>query len=221
VSDSISVLIVDDDALTRLGIRTVLSSEDDIVVVGEAASGRQAITMADALQPDVVLMDIQLPDLDGIAATERITLTQPEGEHDIRVIALTTFNYDEYVYRSLRAGASGFLLKRTPAEEIIETIRVVAAGEELPSQAVTREVIARFTNAELPETRAPLPHVLTAREAEILALIGRGLANAEIAEHLNLSIDTVKTHAKHVYMKCGVRDRVQAVIVAFELGLAP
>jgi len=221
VSDSISVLIVDDDALTRLGIRTVLASEQDIVVVGEAASGRQAITMAESLQPDVVLMDIQLPDLDGIVATERITSTPPQGDHDIRVIALTTFNYDEYVYRSLRAGASGFLLKRTPAEEIIETIRVVAAGEELPSQAVTRQVIARFTNSEPPETRAPLAHVLTAREAEILSLIGRGLANAEIAEHLNLSIDTVKTHAKHVYMKCGVRDRVQAVIVAFELGLAP
>jgi DNA-binding NarL/FixJ family response regulator len=221
VSESISVLIVDDDALTRLGIRTVLSSEDDIVVVGEAASGRQAITMTETLQPDVVLMDIQLPDLDGIAATERITSTPPVADHDVRVIALTTFNYDEYVYRSLRAGASAFLLKRTPAEEIIETIRIVAAGEELPSQAVTRDVIARFANADLPETRAPLPHVLTAREAEILALIGRGLANAEIAEHLNLSIDTVKTHAKHVYMKCGVRDRVQAVIVAFELGLAP
>ena len=150
MTESIHVLIVDDDALTRVGVRTVLSSEPDIVIVGEAATARQAIMFVQSVPTDVVLMDIQLPDMDGIVATQRVLAATRNADRPVRVIALTTFNYDEYVFRSLQAGASGFLLKRTPAEDIIETIRAVSRGSALPTATATRELIARFATAGSP-----------------------------------------------------------------------
>jgi DNA-binding NarL/FixJ family response regulator len=213
------VLIVDDDVPTRVGLVTILSGESDIEVVGEAANGRDACTLAIDLEPDVVLMDVQLPELDGIEATRLITANTTRTKTP-RVIVLTTFDLDEYAYKSLRVGASGFLLKRTRAEDLIDAVRVVAEGEELPMPATTRRLIANLSaqqSAHEREWRAI--DDLTDREQQVLVFIARGYSNQEIAGELTLSVDTVKTHVKRVYAKLGARDRVHAVIAAYESGL--
>jgi DNA-binding NarL/FixJ family response regulator len=215
---SIGVLLVDDQALVRSGFRMVLEAEDDIEVVGEAGTGRQAIDSTHRLNPDVVLMDVRMPELDGIAATREIA---GEGPSDSpRVLILTTFDLDEYVYDALGAGASGFLLKDVPPEQLVEGIRVVAGGEALLAPAVTRRLIEDFSRARPARAeRPPGLDELTPRELEVLGQIARGLSNAEIAESLVVSETTVKTHVARVLMKLGLRDRVQAVVLAYESGL--
>jgi DNA-binding NarL/FixJ family response regulator len=215
---SIGVLLADDQALVRSGFRMVLEAEDDIEVVGDAANGRQAIDSARRLKPDVVLMDVRMPELDGIAATREIA-GAPEG-HGPRVLILTTFDLDEYVYDALGAGASGFLLKDAPPEQLAAGIRVVANGEALLAPAVTRRLIEDFSRARPPRTDEP-PGLdeLTPREREVWTLLARGLSNAEIAESLVVGETTVKTHVARVLMKLGLRDRVQAVVLAYESGV--
>ena len=216
MTPSIRALVVDDDVTTRVGIRTILTSEPGIDVVGEAATGADACRMADELAPDIVLMDVQLPDLDGIEATRRIT--SAEGDHP-RVVVLTTFDIDEYVYRSLRAGASAFLLKRSKAEDLVDTVRAVADGATLPTPAATMRLISTFAD-ERPERPGPtFVPPLTDRETDVLVLIARGYSNTEIADRLAISFETVRTHVKHVYAKCGAKDRAHAVIAAYESGL--
>jgi DNA-binding NarL/FixJ family response regulator len=214
---SIGVLIADDQALFRSGFRMVLEAEEDIEVVGEAGTGRQAIDSVRRLKPDVVLMDVRMPELDGIAATREIV---GEGDQAARVLILTTFDLDEYVYDALAAGASGFLLKDAQPEELVAGIRVVAEGEALLAPAVTRRLIADFSRARPGRVESP-PGVdeLTPREREVWGLLARGLSNAEIAEELIVSETTVKTHVARVLMKLGLRDRVQAVVLAYESGL--
>ncbi|HET6550731.1 MAG TPA: response regulator transcription factor [Solirubrobacter sp.] len=212
---SIRVLICDDQSLVRAGFRLVLENHDDIEVVGEAANGEEAVYSAGRLQPDVVLMDIRMPELDGIAATRRIV-----AEHGTRVLVLTTYDLDEYVYDALQAGASGFLLKDTPPAQLADGIRSIAAGEALLAPSVTRRLIEEF--ARIGGTHRARPAELdglTPRELDVLLLLARGLSNAEIAESLVLSDTTVKTHVTHVLSKLGVRDRVQAVVLAYESGL--
>lgn len=215
---SIRVLIADDQALVRSGFRMVLDAEDDLEVVGEAANGRQAIDSVRRLKPDVVLMDIRMPELDGIAATREIA--GDDGDGLARVLILTTFDLDEYVYDALGAGASGFLLKDAPPEQLIAGIRVVAAGEALLAPAITRRLIEDFSRARPARSETP-PGLdeLTPRELEVLGLLARGLSNAEIAESLIVGETTVKTHVARVLMKLGLRDRVQAVVLAYESGL--
>ena len=212
---SVRVLICDDQALVRAGFRKLLESAPGIEVVGEAEDGLQAVDLTARRAPDVVLMDIRMPRLDGIEATRRIA----EGR-DARVLILTTFGLDEYVFGSLRAGASGFLLKDAPPEDLLAAIGVVARGEALLAPAVTRSVIEEFARRS-PDEAPPLPALdeLTERELEVLRLIAAGRSNAEIAEALVVSGATVKTHVGHVLMKLGLRDRVQAVIFAYESGL--
>jgi DNA-binding NarL/FixJ family response regulator len=215
---SIGVLLVDDQALVRSGFRMVLEAEDGIEVVGEAATGRQAIDSTHRLNPDVVLMDVRMPELDGIAATREIV--GGEGERSARVLILTTFDLDEYVYDALGAGASGFLLKDVPPERLVEGIRVVASGDALLAPAVTRRLIEDFSRARPARAeRPPGLDELTPRELEVLGLMARGLSNAEIAESLVVGETTVKTHVARVLMKLGLRDRVQAVVLAYESGL--
>jgi DNA-binding NarL/FixJ family response regulator len=210
------VLIADDQALVRAGFRKLLESAPDIEVVGEAEDGRHAVDQARRLLPTLVLMDIRMPRLDGIEATRRLT-AHGDG---IRVLILTTFGLDEYVYEALRAGASGFMLKDAPPEELLAAITVIARGDALIAPAVTRAVIEEFVRrSPVPTAAAPLLDELTAREREVLALLARGLSNAEIAELLVVSDGTVKTHVAHVLAKLGVRDRVQAVIAAYESGV--
>jgi DNA-binding NarL/FixJ family response regulator len=211
------VLIVEDDVATRIGLETILSAESDIEVVGHAATGLEGCRLAGELAPHVVLMDVQLPELDGIEATRRIT-SGDATEQRPRVIVLTTYDYDEYVFRSLRAGASGFLLKRTRAEELVDAIRVVAAGDALPMARSTQRLIEGFAGVQGGGEWAGV-QALTERESEVLTLVARGYSNDEIARHLHLSPETVKTHVKHVYTKLGSRDRAQAVIAAYESGL--
>jgi DNA-binding NarL/FixJ family response regulator len=215
---SIGVLLVDDQALVRSGFRMVLEAEDGIEVVGEAATGRQAIDSTHRLKPDLVLMDVRMPELDGIAATREIVGEQP-GESP-RVLILTTFDLDEYVYDALGAGASGFLLKDVPPQQLVEGIRVVASGDALLAPAVTRRLIEDFSRAR-PARAEPPPGLdeLTPRELEVMGLMARGMSNAEIAESLIVSETTVKTHVARVLMKLGIRDRVQAVVLAYESGL--
>jgi len=217
---SIGVLIADDQALVRAGFRMVLEAEDDIAVVGEAANGEQAVHGAQRLRPDVVLMDIRMPELDGIAATRRIARGAPAPEAPARVLILTTFDLDEYVYDALGAGASGFLLKDSPPEQLVTAIRVVAGGEALLAPSVTSRLIEQFARGRA-GAQAPPPGYdeLTAREAEVFALLARGLSNAEIAEQLVLGETTVKTHVARLLAKLGLRDRVQAVVLAYESGL--
>ena len=212
------VLIVDDQALVRAGFRMILEAEDDMEVAGEAADGRAAVEEARRLRPDVVLMDVRMPELDGIEAT-RMLLAQDGA--DTRVVMLTTFDMDEYVYEALRAGASGFLLKDVPPEQLVEGIRAVASGDALLAPSITRRVIEEFVSRPPGSPRTPPPEVeeLTPRESEVLTLLARGRSNAEIAEQLVVSDATVKTHVAHVLTKLGLRDRVQAVVFAYESGL--
>ena len=212
----IRVLLVDDDALMRAGLEAIFSSDDAIEVVGEAPDGRVAIERVRTLRPDVVLMDVRMPDVDGILATREIVSVAPST----RVVILTTFEDDEYIFGALTAGASGFLLKRTSPELLIEAIKAVAAGDSLLSPSVTRRVIDRM--ASLPSGEAVLDRrveQLTARERDVLEQLARGLSNAEIAAALVIEESTVKTHVKRILMKLGLRDRVQAVIFAYESGL--
>jgi DNA-binding NarL/FixJ family response regulator len=212
---SIRLLLADDQELVRTGFRLILSAEPDMVVVGEAADGSQAVDEAARLRPDVILMDVRMPGVDGIEATRRLGRIAPEPP---RVIILTTFDLDQYVYEALRAGASGFLLKDAPAAQLVEAIRVVAAGDALLAPAVTRRVIAEFARRPLPHD-VPALDQLTSREREVLTLIARGRSNAEIAAQLYISDATVKTHVKRVLAKLDLRDRVQAVVLAYETGL--
>jgi DNA-binding NarL/FixJ family response regulator len=209
-----SVLVVDDQELVRAGLCTVLDRHDGIEVVGDAADGRAAIEQARRLRPDVVLMDVRMPVLDGIAATREITAVPPAP----RVLVLTTFDLDEYVYEALRAGASGFLLKDTPPARLADAIRVIGEGDALLAPQITRRLVERFA-APRPEPPAALSE-LTEREVEVLRLVARGLSNAEIAERLVVSLPTVKTHVGRILMKLGLRDRVQAVVLAYESGVA-
>jgi DNA-binding NarL/FixJ family response regulator len=210
------VLIADDQALVRAGFRKLLEASG-IDVVGEAADGREAVDLARRLRPSIVLMDIRMPRLDGIEATRRLTA---DGD-GMQVLILTTFGLDDYVYEALRAGASGFMLKDAPPEELLAAIEVVARGDALIAAAVTRSVIEEFVRrAPSPSPPAPVLDALTEREREVLELLARGLSNAEIAERLVVSGGTVKTHVAHVLAKLGLRDRVQAVVLAYESGVA-
>jgi DNA-binding NarL/FixJ family response regulator len=212
-----SVLIADDQALVRMGLRKVFETEPEMTVAGEAADGEEAVAVARRLRPDVILMDIRMPTLDGIEATRRITSAQPGA----RVIILTTFGLDSYVYESLRAGASGFMLKDAPPEDITAAVRVVAAGDALLAPAVTRAVIEEF--ARRPPERTPTEpaalNELTPREHEVFGLLVRGLSNPEICQELVISDATAKTHVARILQKLSLRDRVQAVIFAYESGL--
>jgi DNA-binding NarL/FixJ family response regulator len=213
---SVKVLLVDDDDLMRAGLRAVLSSDAEIEVVGEAGDGREAATAVRVRRPDVVLMDVRMPDLDGIAATREVLAAAPET----RVVILTTFEQDDYVFGALSAGASGFLLKRSRPEELLAAIHTVAAGDSLLSPSVTRIVIERMAQQPPPDRKAfARLDELTPREREVLELLARGLSNAEIAGSLIVGEATVKTHVARVLRKLGVRDRVQAVVFAYESGL--
>jgi DNA-binding NarL/FixJ family response regulator len=211
----IGVLLADDQALVRAGFRMILKAEEGISVVGEATNGAEAVTLAAELEPQVVLMDVRMPELDGIEATRRILESQPDGP---RVLVLTTFSEDEYVYEALRAGASGFLLKDAPEVQLVAGIRIVAHGGSLFAPAVTRKLIERFAG-RAPAPPPPALDELTPRELEVLRLLARGLSNAEIAAEFVVSDHTVKTHVAHVLQKLDLRDRVQAVVVAYETGL--
>ena len=215
---SIRVLVVDDQDLVRAGFRMILDAHDDIDVVGEAENGEVAVAQAHALKPDVVLMDVRMPVMDGIEATRR--LAGADARDPVKVLVLTTFDLDEYVYEALRAGASGFLLKDVPRDELVRGIRVVADGEALLAPSVTRRLIEDFARRPVQADRSPARlDVLTGREREVLELVARGLSNTEIAEALYVSGATVKTHFGHVLMKLDLRDRVQAVILAYDVGL--
>jgi DNA-binding NarL/FixJ family response regulator len=212
----IRVLLVDDDDLMRAGLKAVLSSDSGVDVVGEAGNGRAAVERARALRPDLVLMDVRMPDLDGIAATREVVGTSPE----VKVVILTTFEQDDYIFGALHAGASGFLLKRTGPEELLAAIHTVAAGDSLLSPSVTRTVIDRMAHQPTPEVGSGRRlDELTPREREVLELLARGLSNAEIATDLVIEESTVKTHVKRILMKLRLRDRIQAVIFAYESGL--
>jgi DNA-binding NarL/FixJ family response regulator len=211
----IHVLLVDDQSLVRAGFRMILNAEPDIEVVGEAGGGLAAVTNAGALMPDVILMDVRMPDLDGIEATRRIV----RDEDSPRVLVLTTFDLDEYVYEALRAGASGFLLKDAPEEQLLAAIRVVAAGGSLFAPSVTRRLIQRFAEDRSPAAPPNALAELTERERGVLKLIARGLSNGEIAEELVVSEHTTKTHVSSILRKLDLRDRVQAVVLAYECGL--
>jgi DNA-binding NarL/FixJ family response regulator len=212
----VRVLLVDDDDLMRAGLTAVLSSDETIDVVGEAPNGRAAVERAIELRPDVVLMDVRMPGLDGIAATRELLAVSP----DAKVVVLTTFEQDDYIFGALSAGASGFLLKRTRPEELIAAIHTVAAGDSLLSPSVTRTVIQRVAGQPAPDAGAEAAlDELTARERDVLELIARGLSNGEIAATLVIEESTVKTHVRHILRKLRLRDRVQAVIFGYESGL--
>ena len=216
---SIRVLLVDDQALIRAGFRMILDAEEGIEVVGECADGTQAVDSARRLAPDVVLMDIRMPEMDGIEATRLIAGEGGDGGAP-RVLMLTTFDLDEYVYDALRAGASGFLLKDVPAEQLVDGIRVIAHGDALLAPSVTKRLIHEFSRSGAAQRSAPASlEDLTPRELEVFKLIARGMSNAEIAAELVVSETTVKTHVARVLMKLGVRDRVQAVVLAYESGV--
>ena len=211
---TIRVLVVDDQSMVRAGFRLLLADEPDIEVVAEASNGREAVAHAARLHPDVILMDIRMPELDGLEATRRILAT----DTDARVLVLTTFDLDDYVFEALRAGASGFVLKDDPPEQLLAAVRTVAAGEALLSPAVTRRVISHFTHAR---HQAPPPGMaeLTSRELEVFELLTRGLSNAEIGGELFISDTTVKTHVTRLLQKLGLRDRAQAIVLAYQTGL--
>jgi len=213
----IRVLLADDQALVRSGFRMILDARDDIEVVGEAGDGAEAVALARSLQPDAILMDVRMPRLDGVEATRRIVASGSPA----RVLILTTYDLDEYVYAAIRAGASAFLLKDVEPVQLVEAVRVVARGDALLAPTVTRRLLERFADT-LPGEPPPLPAelaALTPREREILELVAGGLSNAEIAERLVLGETTVKTHVSSILRKLGLRDRVQAVVLAYEAGL--
>ena len=214
----IDVLVVDDQALVRSGFRLILESEDDIRVVGEAGDGEEAIREAKRLEPDVVLMDIRMPRLDGVEATRRLV-----EDVDARVLILTTFDIDEYLFAAVRAGASGFLLKDVPPDELVAAIRAVARGDALIEPRMTRRLLTEF--ARQPEARNPEPPKelarLTPRELDVFREVARGCSNAEIASALYISETTVKSHVAHIFTKLHLRDRIQAVVLAYESGLLP
>jgi DNA-binding NarL/FixJ family response regulator len=212
----VSVLVADDQALVRAGFRSILEQQPDIVIAGEAGDGLAAVDLVRRRRPDVVLMDIQMPGVDGLEATRRILR---EAEHPVAVLMLTTFDLNEYVYEALRAGASGFLLKDVPPEQLIAAVRVVAAGDALIAPAITKRLIEQFARSAPPSAPPAALRELTPREVEVLILMARGLSNGEIAAELVLSEATVKTHVKNVLAKLRVRDRVQAVVLAYEAGL--
>ncbi|WP_433474786.1 response regulator [Spirillospora sp. CA-142024] len=217
MSESISVLVADDQALLRGSFRALIETAPGLSVVGEAADGAEAVELARSLRPDIVLMDVRMPVMDGIEATRRI-----RADTDVRVLILTMFDLDAYVFAALRAGAAGFLLKDTPPADLLAAVHVVAAGEGLLAPTVTRRLIEEF--ARRPEPGRPLPRRLdgvTEREREVLTLVGKGLSNGEIAEHLSLSLATVKTYVGRLLAKLHARDRSQLVIVAYETGLVP
>ena len=216
---SVRILIADDQALVRAGFRMILDAEEDLAVLGEASDGLEAVAMAGRLEPDVVLMDIRMPELDGIQATRRII--EAAGERPVRVLMLTTFDLNEYVYEALRAGASGFLLKDVPPEQLVAGIRVISEGEALLAPSITKRLIQEFAAAGPAQVEPPRGlDELTSRELEVFKLLARGLSNAEIAQELIVSETTVKTHVARVLMKLGLRDRVQAVVLAYESGVA-
>jgi DNA-binding NarL/FixJ family response regulator len=214
MTSPIRVVVADDQPLVRTGLRMVLSDVEDITIVGEAADGHEAIALAATEHPDVVLMDVRMPGLDGIDATRAVTAVDDPP----RVLVLTTFDLDEVVYDALRAGASGFLLKDVPADQLVEGIRLIAAGEALLAPSVTRRLIEEFSRRPR-ATTSDAVQSLTERESEVLRLVARGLSNPEIAAELLVSENTVKTHGARVLMKLGLRDRVQAVVLAYEVGL--
>jgi len=215
----IGVVVVDDQALVRAGFRLLVDSSADLEVLGEAADGMEAVRVVRQLRPDVVLMDIRMPEMDGIEATRQI-VGAPDGA-DTRVLILTTFDLDEYVYDAIRAGASGFLLKDTPPEELLDAIRVIAAGNALLAPSVTRTLIAEFAGRASPLMKsADALGMITPRENEVLLLIARGRSNGEIAEELHMSGATAKTHVSRLLSKLGARDRAQLVVIAYESGLA-
>jgi DNA-binding NarL/FixJ family response regulator len=216
VSEPIRVAVADDQALLRGSFRMLIDSAPDLCTVGEAGTGAQAVELAGREHPDVVLMDIRMPHLDGIEATRRICGT-PDTAH-VRVVILTTFDLDEYVYAALRAGASGFLLKDTSPAALLDAIRVVAAGDALLAPAVTRRLIGEFARRPEP-AHAPGLGPVTGREREVFTLIGRGLTNQEISDHLHISLATTRTHVGHLLTKLDARDRAQLVITAYETGL--
>ncbi len=213
------VLVVDDQALLRTAFTSLIDAEDDLEIVGEAANGRQAVELAVSLTPDVVVMDVRMPVMDGIEATRQITSGQGPGGS--RVLILTTFDLDEYVFEALRAGASGFALKSRPLDELLNAIRTVAAGEALLAPSVTRRLIAHFAGQPRTPARTP-PGLaeLTEREREVLSLVAEGLSNAELAQTLHVSLPTAKTHVSRILTKLGARDRTQLVVLAYQSGLA-
>jgi len=211
---TIRVLVADDQSMVRAGFRMLLSGEEDIEVVAEASNGLEAVAKAARFQPTVVLMDIRMPELDGLQATRRILA----ADNAARILILTTFDLDEYVYEALRAGASGFVLKDDPPEQLLAAIRIVAGGDALLSPAITKRVIRQFTRIARPAPRRQLDD-LTERELDVFRSIARGLSNAEIGRELYISDTTVKTHITHILQKLNLRDRVQAVVLAFETGL--
>jgi DNA-binding NarL/FixJ family response regulator len=211
---TIRVLVADDQSLVRAGFRMLLAGEQDIDIVAEASNGREAIDKAARFHPSVILMDIRMPELDGLEATRRILA----ADAGARILILTTFDLDEYVYEALAAGASGFVLKDDPPEQLIAAIRTVAAGDALLSPAITRRVIEQFARIRRPAPPREFGE-LTAREQEVFRLIARGLSNAEIAQELYISDTTVKTHITHILQKLDLRDRVQAVVLAYQSGL--
>jgi DNA-binding NarL/FixJ family response regulator len=211
------VVIVDDQELVRAGFRVLIESAPGVEVVGEAGDGEEAVAVVGRERPDVVLMDVRMPGVDGLEATRRILGDPALGE--VRVLILTTFDLDEYVHEALRAGASGFLLKDTSPADLLDAIEVVAAGDALLAPSVTRRLIEEFVNRPDPGRRVPALDALTEREREVLALVGRGLSNAEIAEELVVSPATSKTHVSRILTKLGARDRAQLVVIAYESGL--
>jgi DNA-binding NarL/FixJ family response regulator len=211
---TIRVLVADDQSMVRAGFRMLLSGEDDIEVVAEASNGREAVDKAARFSPTVVLMDIRMPELDGLEATRRILAADP----DARILVLTTFDLDEYVYEALRAGASGFVLKDDPPEQLIAAVRTVASGDALLSPAITKRVIDEFARIPRPKPPKELDD-LSARERDVFQLIARGMSNAQIGQELFISETTVKTHVTHILSKLGLHDRVQAVVLAYQTGV--
>jgi DNA-binding NarL/FixJ family response regulator len=211
----ISVVIADDQALVRGGLRLIVDAQDDMEVVGEAADGAEVLDLCRAAPPHVALMDIRMPKLDGLEATRRLAHAAPQT----RVLVLTTFDTDDYVYEAMKAGASGFLLKSAPPARLVDGIRTVAAGEALLAPSITRRLVEQFVSRPKPGERSPNLEELTERELEVLKLLARGRSNAEIAAELFVSAATVKTHVNRVFGKLGLRDRVQAVVLAYESGL--